>query len=77
MIDFLHFLPFYLPHLYGMVYLSDCQKFSLNGPTPPVRIEVVHNVEEKEPVVLPAEDLRRVIQLPQAVTAAGLPANPQ
>ena len=40
-------------------------------------IEVVHNVEEKEPVVLPAEDLRRVIQLPQAVTAAGLPANPR
>lgn len=40
-------------------------------------IEVVHNVEEKEPVVLSAEDLRRVIQLPQAVTAAGLPANPR
>lgn len=40
-------------------------------------IEVIHNVEEKEPVVLPAGDLRRVIQLPQAVTAAGLPANPR
>lgn len=40
-------------------------------------IEVIHNVEEKEAVVLPPGDPRRVIQLPQAVTAAGLPANPR
>ena len=40
-------------------------------------IEVVHNVEEKDPIVLSSGDLRRVIQLPQAVTIAGLPGNPR
>lgn len=40
-------------------------------------IEVVHNVEEKDPIVLSSGDLRRVIQLPQAVTTAGLPGNPR
>ena len=40
-------------------------------------IEVIHNVEDKDDIRLPAGDLRRVIQLPQAVTAAGLPANPR
>ena len=40
-------------------------------------IEVIHNMEEMDPLTLPAGDLRRVIQLPKAVTAAGLPANPQ
>ena len=40
-------------------------------------IEVIHNVEDRDAITLPAGDLRRVIQLPQAVTAAGLPANPR
>ncbi len=40
-------------------------------------IEVCHNVDEEEPVYLRQDDLRRVIQIPQAVISAGLPANPR
>lgn len=40
-------------------------------------IEVTHNVDEGDPIVLKAGDLRRVIQIPQSVVAAGLPANPK
>ena len=39
-------------------------------------IEVVHNVTDKEPITLAPTDLRRVIQIPEAVQKAGLKANP-
>lgn len=40
-------------------------------------IEVIHNRDEREPIKLPAGDLRRTIQLPARVIGAGLPANPR
>lgn len=40
-------------------------------------IEVIHNRDEQDPIVLVSGDLRRSIQLPQSVISAGLPANPK
>src|SRR3712207_6574909 len=41
-------------------------------------IEVIHNVdgEVENQITLPAGDLRRVIQIPQSVTTAGMMPNP-
>lgn len=40
-------------------------------------IEVIHNIDEGDPITLPADDLRRVIQLPAAIVSAGMQANPK
>lgn len=39
-------------------------------------IEVVHNVANGTPIVLPVNDRRRTIQIPESVVTAGLQANP-
>lgn len=40
-------------------------------------IEVVHPVDEGEPIVLSAHDLRKVIQIPQSVVLEGIASNPR
>ena len=40
-------------------------------------IEVVHNVEEGQDMILAPGDPRRVIQIPESLRTAGLQANPQ
>lgn len=40
-------------------------------------IEVIHPVEDKEPLVLGVNDYRRTIQIPESVISAGLQANPK
>lgn len=39
-------------------------------------IEVIHNRDQESHITLPPDDLRRVIQIPKAVIAAGLQPNP-
>lgn len=40
-------------------------------------IEVIHNIDEENPIILPAGDLRRVHQIPESVVSAGMKPNPR